>query len=101
MTDTRTSRAMGGSKPKSKKKKSKGKKKPSKFAAMHIRGTGNDQFMMTHDQHPGADGMPQEPEEHVAENSDSLMEHMAQHAPNLGPQDPAPPAPVDTPRGSM
>lgn len=92
----RVKSTMGGSKPTTpKKKKSKGKKKP--FKAMHIRrmtGDENQQFSITHDQHPGADGVTPEPEEHGADDKDALLQHIEQHADNMGPAPAQPPMQV-------
>jgi hypothetical protein len=88
----RTHAAMGGSK-KSKSKPRK-KKSASKFKAMHIRrmsGEGNEQYSITHDQHPDATGATPEPEEHGAADDQALMAHVQQNAPNLGAPPPAEP----------
>ena len=89
----RTRSAMGGSKPKKSKTRKPRKKKASSFKSMMIRrmsGADNPAYSITHDQHPTPDNPTPEPEEHGAPDEQALLDHVAQHAPNIGPPPPAP-----------
>jgi hypothetical protein len=97
MANDRVKGAMGGSPKPKKSKPKKGKKKASKIKAMHIRrmtGDDNPAFSITHDQHPGADGQVPEPEEHAAGDEQELLDHIQQHAPNIGPAETPQPMPA-------
>jgi hypothetical protein len=93
----RVSSAMGGSRKKSKTKKKKGGKH---VHEMHIRHGASGGYIAKHHFKPGADGMPQEPEEHAIPDMDALQQHVADNM-QPGPQPSPQPQPQGPPAGAM
>lgn len=86
MKSTRASASMG----KGGKKKSKSKSQKKHVHEMSIRHSANGGYIAKHSFKPGADGMPQEPEEHALPDMDSLASHVQD---NMQPQPGAMPQP--------